>query len=367
MFNVVQIEGFRSLRRLRLDSLKRLNLLVGTNNSGKTSVLEALNLLARVGDPNALYQSMSRRGERLPEEPDARASETEFDVCHLFTGHEITLGSSFSVMASNSYPSRTLTCTVSEIEEDEKSLFSSQALGSRTGLVLIIEGGPTPPFSSIPLSPRGGITPNSLQSMRRLPRTQSADTLPCVYISTDSLTSDGLTRLWDRLALTPDEEFVLDALRYLDPDIERVAALASSRLYASNSQNRGSFVVKMRGSNQPIPIGSMGDGMWRMLAMAIAVTQSKGGLLLIDEIDTGLHHTVMDGMWQMLARAAHEFNVQVFATTHSLDCVNSLAMSNIGDSGEDFSLQRVESGKSDSIPYTSAEIRAAADRGIEVR
>ncbi|HUE00657.1 MAG TPA: ATP-binding protein, partial [Bryobacteraceae bacterium] len=119
---------------------------------------------------------------------------------------------------------------------------------------------------------------------------------------------------------------------------------------------------------QPIPIGSMGDGMWRMLAMAIAITQCRGGVLLVDEIDTGLHYTVMSQMWRLIFNAAKELDVQVFATTHSYDCVYSLAQICVDpDPTNSVTVQRIEAGKSMSVPYDQEEITVAAQREIEVR
>jgi predicted ATPase len=179
---------------------------------------------------------------------------------------------------------------------------------------------------------------------------------------------DELVALWDKVALTPNESLVLRALQFLEPNIERVAAQASSARYYPTS-NRGGFIVKLRGREQPIPIGSMGDGMWRMLAMAIAITQCKGGVLLVDEIDTGLHYTVMSDMWRLIFSAAKELDVQVFATSHSYDCIQSLAAVCVteGVAGNHVTLQRIEAGKATSVPYSEGEITIAAERDVEVR
>jgi predicted ATP-dependent endonuclease of OLD family len=112
----------------------------------------------------------------------------------------------------------------------------------------------------------------------------------------------------------------------------------------------------------------MGDGMWRMLAMAIAIARSAGGMLLVDEIDTGLHYTVMSDMWRLVFGAARELDVQVFATTHSFDCIQSLAEVCVnGDPHDHVTLQRIESGGPKAVPYSEAEIAQAAKRNIEVR
>ena len=171
--------------------------------------------------------------------------------------------------------------------------------------------------------------------------------------------------MWNRIALTPSEDLVLKALQFLDAGIERVAVQAGNGAY-SPAQARSAFIVKRKGWDQPVPIGSMGDGMWRMLALAIAITQCKGGVLLVDEIDTGLHYTAMSQMWNLIQNAARDFNVQVFATTHSYDCIHSLAKICTGDSSASVTVQRVEQSKNRAVPYDESEIIAAAERDIEV-
>jgi AAA15 family ATPase/GTPase len=112
----------------------------------------------------------------------------------------------------------------------------------------------------------------------------------------------------------------------------------------------------------------MGDGIWRMFALSIAIALSKGGTLLVDEIDTGLHYTVMSKMWNLIYSAAKEFDVQVFATTHSYDCVYSLAqICADSDPHNKITVQRIEANKHQSVPYDQEELTVAAAREIEVR
>jgi len=106
-----------------------------------------------------------------------------------------------------------------------------------------------------------------------------------------------------------------------------------------------------------------------MLGLALSVVQSAGGLLLVDEIDTGLHHTVMKEMWRFLYYCANEFDVQIVATTHSRDCVQSLAVicRDEVSEGSDVTIHRIEKGMAETVAYTEQEIIAAAARHIEVR
>lgn len=368
MISSIKIEGYRGFGRFEMENLGRVNLLVGTNNSGKTSLLEALYLLTTRGEPASLWQLLFRRGERsLSDSRGPRPGEIEFDVSHLFTGHEIQLGSKFSLVAQNESPELSLTFAVGKWPSKERGEAETPPGVSR--LALHINGHPQSPVPIIPLSRIGGISPDALDlSARRPGRTQSrSEGAPSQFITTESLDGDDLVLLWNKVALTPNEGLVLRALKFLDPQIERIAAQASPNYYGGRS--RSGFIVKLSNREQPIPIGSMGDGMWRMLAMAIAITQCRGGVLLVDEIDTGLHYTVMADMWKLVFAASQEFNVQVFATTHSYDCIESLARARSTESGTQshITLQRIEAGSACSVPYSESEIAIAAEKGIEVR
>lgn len=170
--------------------------------------------------------------------------------------------------------------------------------------------------------------------------------------------------MWDNIALTDAQQDVVKALRLVDPEIEAIAPLAGGRY-----SGRSGFIVKMKGVAKPIPIGSLGDGIWRMLALAIALSQAKDGLLLVDEIDTGLHHTVLADLWRLIVESAEALNVQVFATTHSLDCINSLAeICSAEETNERrISLQRIETGRKRAVAVDEATIPAAVRQQFELR
>ena len=87
----------------------------------------------------------------------------------------------------------------------------------------------------------------------------------------------------------------------------------------------------------------------------------------MDEIDTGLHYSAMEGMWEMVFDAAMKFDVQVFASTHSSDCIDSLANACRSYSPAIASLQRIEAETNRAVAYTENEIWSAAQHGIETR
>jgi AAA15 family ATPase/GTPase len=89
----------------------------------------------------------------------------------------------------------------------------------------------------------------------------------------------------------------------------------------------------------------------------------------VDEIDTGLHYSVMENMWKLVSQTATRLGIQVFATTHSRDCYESLAAisRNVGANESEISMQRIERGKEQAVAYSEREIIAAAKRHLEVR
>ncbi len=360
MISALTIEGYRGFEHFQMSGLGRVNLLVGTNNSGKTSVLEAIFLLMSAGDPAALWQVLSRRGERVIVGKTGAPGTltTEADVCHLFRGHEIHLGSRIILSATNQTSTRSLAITATETSSDNEEF-------PLPGLALDVTGSPQPGIARMPLSRTGGFREAFGEFSHRSAR--RAGNLP-IFVASDSLTTDELVSLWNDVILTPAESIVLRAIQFIEPEIERIAVQVATAYSYYFGGFRGGFIVKLRGTERPVPIGSLGDGMWRMLVMAIAITQCRGGVLLVDEIDTGLHYSVMSDMWRLIFNAAKELDVQVFATTHSYDCVYSLAhICADADERNPITVQRIEPGKSTAIPYAQNEIKIAADREIEVR
>ena len=108
--------------------------------------------------------------------------------------------------------------------------------------------------------------------------------------------------------------------------------------------------------------------MWRMLGLAVALANAKGGILLVDEIDTGLHYSVMEDMWRMVSRRASALDVQVFATTHSKDCWESLAAivePHARTAG--VTIQRIDPSLGRTVGFLDDDIVIAAERGLETR
>ncbi|MDV3353354.1 chromosome segregation protein SMC [Leptolyngbyaceae cyanobacterium CCMR0082] len=357
MLRSLRIENFRCFRRFELQQLGKLNLLVGTNNSGKTSILEAVQLLYSQSNLESLREVMIGRGEYIFS--DERGGNRELDVRHLFHNHEIDVGSKFSIL-SNTH-SNEEGVTVSVENSGQMSLFEDLR-----ELVLVIEWlGQENESIKLPLSSREGLPLDYIRRVRKDLKKLGSRTQ---FITSSSLTSEKMVELFDQVVLTPEEELVTEVLQIIEPSINRIASVGSEK-YRYPGDSRSGFVVRLTNEDQRIPIGSMGDGIWRMLGLTLAIVNARNGVLLVDEIDTGFHFSAMSDMWKLIWKTAKRLNVQVFATTHNSDCWTSLAaMANSENVIEEgITIQRIEKDKPKSIVFTERQVVIAAERGIEVR
>jgi len=383
MLNTLKIKNFRGFKSFELQQLGRVNLLVGINNSGKTSILEAIQLLCSPANLEPLHKVMMERGEYFWSDGNSNSVERELDVCHLFHGHEIEEDSKFSISGVNDYIQQKLVVAIrlgsirpyyssGSNFEAETNLFSEISVDefpdelARFGLSVKWTHGNTQEHYQQPLSLNGGLTntyvhPSSIISQKSTPKTQ--------FITSSSLTIEMMTELFEKVVLTSEEKLVYEALQTIEPRIERIASVSSSSRRYIYPGSRGGFVVRLSDSEQRVPIGSLGDGIWRMLGLALAIVSVKGGVLLVDEIDTGLHFSTLSDMWKLIWETAKKLDVQVFATTHNSDCWTSLAtIASQEDAAVDgITIQRIEPDKNTSVVFTEKEIAIAAERGIEVR
>jgi hypothetical protein len=182
-------------------------------------------------------------------------------------------------------------------------------------------------------------------------------------MGTTPTTDARLGTLWDGLVLSDEEEKVVDGLRLIEADLER---MASTRV---ENSLRGAIFFKLRGVPERIPLGSIGDGVRRLLTLSLHLAHAAGGSLLADEIDTGLHYSVLIRMWRLVVETARRLDIQVFATTHSLDCILALAAlcERFPELAGDVLLHRIDRDAPEAVTYTADALRVAAEQQMEIR
>ncbi len=188
------------------------------------------------------------------------------------------------------------------------------------------------------------------------------DTNHSLFLSINDDYLDNFAQNWDLIQLTPKEDKVIEALQIIDPNLERIGLTVSH--YTQQIR------LKIKGEEQPIPLSSMGDGMKKIFRLITQAVLLENGILLIDEIERGLHYTVQINMWRLLIKIAQDFNVQIFATTHSWDCI--CAFQQALEDREDKSVGKLfrldcKYGKLRAVEYKADGIYIAVTQGIEVR
>ncbi len=371
MLDHLRIEGFRTFEKYTVADLGRVNLLVGRNNSGKTTILEAAEMLLFSEGPSTVVGCALRRGEMYVQREYAKPGRY-VDAGHLFHGHTIEVETRFRISGSESGSPLSLVCQIEpwegspraepslSFEMDDRAYADEQV--SEPLMSLSIRHSSQEQASVLPMTISGGVPLDSLVRTR-----PSSMEKPVSFVRTEALDSVELREFWNAIALTEEEANVTENLRILESRIERIAFL-STRPARYGTSSEGIY-LRLRDVEGRIPLGSLGDGIRHLLTLSLAVSRSRQGFVMIDEIDTGLHHSVMADMWRVLIAAAQRLNVQVFATTHSLDCVRSLAW--LADTQSELCrsvrMHRVDSERPGTIVYGPDEISIAAEQHVELR
>mgnify|MGYP001573482648 CR=1 FL=1 len=198
------------------------------------------------------------------------------------------------------------------------------------------------------------------------------------YVAASRGTSGGTTEFMDSAVPNAQslERLFLEPMgwglrAYADEAVGIVDGRVGS-VAAANETDRirpAEIVARIRGSYRRFPVTSLGDGTIRILGIALACKNARGGVLLIDSLENGLHCSVMPRFWRFLVKTARELNVQVFATTHSKDLLESLSILH-GESPElaqDVSVHRLTIGVDKTFRLSASEVGLALDTGMDPR
>ncbi len=310
---------------MELATLGQINLIIGKNNTGKSSVLEAIALLISHADPLVLSQILSERGEYIADTFVNNSTETNTKLlASLFSDREVSFQESkyITISANNAlgnvktvslgfakYISDSLNDADGVVHTRRKKIQSTE--NEDTGLSDVQLGFEIKVLGNMFLIPLEGE-----RLLTRFPHRRSANESKMQYISTRNIDKDTNGKLFDNITLTDKEVYVIDALKIIEPQIERLAFVEDA-----SSRSRKA-VVKLQGKSSIYPLKSMGDGINHILTIILAVVNCADGYVLIDEFENGLHYSVQNSLWNILFFLAEKLNIQIFATTHSEDCIS---------------------------------------------
>jgi hypothetical protein len=175
---------------------------------------------------------------------------------------------------------------------------------------------------------------HSLLDARRSAAMKSGDKSPkCLFLGATERILPEYLEFFSQIEATGRAEEALRILRLLEPALRRIALLVvegEASLYGDVGRGR------------LVPLTFMGEGMRSVLAVLLAITNATEGYVLVDEIENGLHYSVMKDVWKAIGQAARAANVQVFATTHSWECVRYAHEAFSEDGPYDLRLHRLD-------------------------
>ena len=372
MYKSFRVKNFRCFRDLEVKDLGRVNLIAGRNNTGKTALMEAMHVHAGSRDPKTLIRLDSAKSNRrflMPDlyEPDFSApnllswdsvfcefkadsiAEMEAEYTHeseqLFSEPFAT-----SVLISaKSLDSQDLDDVIAQLRLEDLERYDYVEIleiksdyDRRTSYLAILNG------------------------RVRVSRIKSK-----AYVNSDFLypreKADARTNALRFSAMRTGNGLdpLLDALRVIEPRLEGLELLIEGAVPVIHANI---------GLRQLLSITHLGDGFNRMTEVMLAMSEVPGGVIFIDEIENGIHHTVQENLWRLIASFANELDIQVFATTHSLEMIRAAYEAFSADGTlEDFRYHRLdrypETGDIEAVTYNRRGLEALAtfDFDFEVR
>lgn len=370
----LEIRNFRAFDRLDVESLGRVNLFVGKNSTGKTTLLEAIRMYIEDNPLSTMYDILTDREEFDYRNANYNASKYERDLelsfsslfhgrPSIFSEDALLSGRYFAISGGPStHTLRVGFSLLNRIEDEEHSgvrfELADPDLETFTGTEIpgiVIEG-----------SQRRRILPFDRRMLSStIRRREPLTTSDVVYLPSSGMPRVSLGYAWDSVALTEDEDLIVDALRLIVPGIDKLVLIESP-----NDRSRRILMARIKGFSGPVPFKSLGEGATSLLGMFLSILRARNGALLVDEVASGIHYSVQEKLWTLVLEFSHRFNVQVFATTHSWDAVSGLAKASKSDmfsSAVMFRLERGEDGSARSVRFDSDELKIAARDRIEVR
>jgi AAA15 family ATPase/GTPase len=340
MIERIKIENFKNFEHFEFDGFKRINLIAGKNNVGKTNLLEAIHLAGTDFDSTTIRKILRTRKE----------------VHNQFEYNE--LAANFNALQSF-VPFRKINPapkTLIELGNRKRLVFQLQFTNDRnevdlTEVHLGVEiGFPgiytdnwnlEKVFNRAPIFPRSSMNYSSM--LEKNPNNEE------------------LRYSWNKLVNSGLDEEVKPLLKLLDPKFNSFTVLheidGSYRIVVSHEDFEGR-----------IPLGSFGDGFSVLFHFLMGLVNSNGGIFLIDEIENGFHFSFHEKLWRFIFETGEKTNVQIFATTHSRDCIEAFSKVSAEFQGQGQFIRLEENnGKIEAIDYNEEERKNIVDFHLEVR
>ena len=342
MLHSLTIINFRGFRELTIEPLARVNLIAGKNNVGKTGVLEALYLLFSNREQFIHFASAFRNSqEKVSGIPDEQEKKDNFANFWQWLPHRSDGIGQVQISANeklNGSGSSALSFElILDKESIKKPVYSLTFHYHKNGSEFVSRAAGSPYFDE----KKTGLLPVKICSTRLSQPMEDAE-------------------LFNSLVLKKKKKTLIELLKTVEPRLEDMQYL---------KVGSEPLVYVDVGLKELIPLTQLGQGVIRLFRFFAEMLVEEAKIILIDEIENGIHHSVLAEVWKGIAEIAAKEDLQIFATTHSWECITAAHQSFAKTSPDDFRLFRLEQikGKIKAIAYDEEAINAALKFEMEVR
>ncbi len=284
----LEIRNFKCFKQLSIADIGQVNLIGGKNNAGKTAFLEAVDLFVSSDKAydlaSSVYKILKRR------QGANRSKYLEIDFIYN-NESEITISSSSK------------TCTLKHsFQVINNDIFENDLLPTEVLSLSVNDD-----RKDIPIDAFSG--KNRMEAIR-MNRDRKAN---LIYISSSTADEQDIAISYGALVELGMEDFLNISLYSFDHNILELKQIATEH----------GVVLKLKTQKNLILLSSLGEGINRYIAILCAIWANKDGVLLIDEIENGIHYTNYKKLWEIIFRESANANCQMFITTHSKECITA--------------------------------------------
>ena len=315
-FSQITIQSYKIFHDFQITNLNKINLFGGLNNTGKTSLLEAIYLLTKQNDLNAFFEIVRLKNKLEVLSPLwlSQFLETSPIVIQgMYNGVETGL-SIRKEEAKNIDKADYITSIVIDAFIDDETHSMTKAHLYRYAPIQLY-------YDTIKI-----LSHSMFKS-------------PFFHKESDILLS--YSKNYEK-KLMP---LIIDFLKKVDSQINDIGLVEVEGI-------KRFLVDSSRYTDHKVDITSYGEGLQRIFEISLAFAYAKNGVILIDELETGIHHSLLIDFTRFIQELAERFNVQVFITSHSKECLNAFVQN--GSDNESISAYILQN-KGEKVTYHYSE------------